>query len=104
MPLREDPTYHVELRSQQVRTRGYINASRWGWRSSGGGKNIERFWKNPYGAVSKIPYEAVSKFPYEAVSKIPYEAVSKFSIEKSKMHSTESQKIEPRPAGGGSYD
>ena len=36
---------------------------------SAGGKYIERFWKNPYGAVSK------------------------FSIEKSKMHSTESQKI-----------
>ena len=69
-----------------------------------GGIYMERFRKNPYGAVSKIPYEAVSKFPYEAVSNIPYEAVSKFSIEKSKMHSTGSQKIEPRPAGGGSYD
>ena len=57
-------------------------------RLGGGGKYKERFRKNPYGAVSKIPYEAVSKF----------------SIEKSKMHSTESQKIEPRPAGGGSYD
>ena len=61
---------------------------------------MERFRKNPYGAVQKFPYEAVSKFPYGAVSKIPHEAVSKFSIEKSKMHSTESQKIEPRPMPG----